>query len=178
MRAVLLEQLSAKAASLTLRVGSIVAQWQGLQGSESRSSKVACRRRRPGFCCSRCRCNSNGRAGGFWGHSRHTCSAAPSKSFPDSENSDSDDDDGEIAYVLIERGVHYDSQRGFDLNDAVIAVESAGAADESDAAGCRAADVLALLHVDIAAGRRRSGRQLAQARGICSRTLRTDSPFC
>ncbi len=50
------------------------------------------------------------------------------------------------------------------LNAAVIAVEAAGAADESDPAGCRAADVLALLHhADITAGRRRSGRQFKLA---------------
>ena len=92
---------------------------------------------------------------------------------PSSVDDDSDDDDGEIAYALIERGVPYDALKGFCVADAVLAVESAvseelpgdKAAGPADSEGCgqHAADLLALLHADVASGLRRSGRQLAIA---------------
>ena len=88
----------------------------------------------------------------------------------DDDDDDDSDDEGDLALALLDHGVPYDPLRGFDFHAAVLAVEvAAGAVDrDDDAEAVQATSVedhpsaalLAVLHDDSVAGRRRSTRAM------------------
>jgi len=99
---------------------------------------------------------------------REVLHAAAARPPIDLDDDDSDSDDGgEVALALIDRGVPYDTQRGFNLAEAASAVEASalGIAD-ADTAGDESNDATTLLialYNDASEGLQRTTRAMAKA---------------
>jgi len=98
---------------------------------------------------------------------REVLHAAAARPPIDLDDDDSDSDDGGEAALALDRGVPYDTQRGFNLAEAASAVEASalGIAD-ADTAGDESNDATTLLialYNDASEGLQRTTRAMAKA---------------